>query len=144
MVLHLSHLDNNKTYVRMLLINSSAFIIIITSKLISALIDLGINTSICSWILDLPTNRSQYVGLDNHTSSTFTLNSSSNPSSPTTTRMYMVPIPIINFAVSQPTGSRSSSWQCGVPATTWASTPRTPNNSLQKDQKWYTHLHPHQ
>lgn len=64
-----------KTYVRMLFINSSVFIIIITSKLMSKLINLGINTSICSWMLDFRTNRPQYVRLDTHTSSTLTLNS---------------------------------------------------------------------
>ena len=64
----LSHLDNGKTYVRMLFNNfSSAFNTIIPSKLITKLSDLGINTSLCNCILDSLTNRSQSIRLDNHT-----------------------------------------------------------------------------
>uniref|UniRef100_A0A3B4TE14 Reverse transcriptase domain-containing protein n=1 Tax=Seriola dumerili TaxID=41447 RepID=A0A3B4TE14_SERDU len=77
MALHsaLSHLDNNNTYVRMLFIDfSSAFNTIIPSKLITKLSDLGINASLCNWILDFLTNRPQSVRLGNHTSSTLTLN----------------------------------------------------------------------
>ncbi|KAM7379021.1 hypothetical protein PAMP_017842 [Pampus punctatissimus] len=73
--LALSHLDNNNSYVRMLFIDfSSAFNTIIPSKLVSKLCDLGINTSLCNWILDFLTNRPQYVKLDGHISSTLTLN----------------------------------------------------------------------
>ena len=53
---------------------SSAFNTIIPSKLITKLSELGINTSLCNWILDFLTNRPQSVRLDNHTSSTITLN----------------------------------------------------------------------
>ena len=71
----LSHLDNNNTYVRMLFIDfSSAFNTIIPSKLITKLSDLGINTSLCNWVLDFLTNRPQSVRLENHTSSTLILN----------------------------------------------------------------------
>ncbi|KAF0039088.1 hypothetical protein F2P81_009572 [Scophthalmus maximus] len=71
----LSHLDNNNTYAGLLFIDfSSAFNTIIPSKLITKLCDLGINTSLCNWILDFLTNRPQSVRLGNHTSSTLILN----------------------------------------------------------------------
>jgi len=71
----LAHLDNNNTYVRMLFIDfSSAFNTIIPSKLITKLSDLGINASLCNWVLDFLTNRPQSVRLENHTSSTLILN----------------------------------------------------------------------
>ena len=71
----LSHLDNNNSYVRMLFIDfSSAFNTIIPSKLITKLSDLGIDTSLCNWILDFLSNRPQSVRIDNHTSSTLILN----------------------------------------------------------------------
>jgi hypothetical protein len=48
---NLSHLDKRNTYVRMLFINySSAFYTIVPSKLITR--TLGLNTSICNWILN--------------------------------------------------------------------------------------------
>ena len=52
---------------------SSAFNTIIPSKRITMLSELGINTSLCTWIQDFLTNRLQSVRLDNHTSSTLTL-----------------------------------------------------------------------
>lgn len=71
----LSHLDNRDTYVRMLFIDySSAFNTIVPSKLITKLGNLGIDPSLCNWILDFLTNRPQSVRLDKHTSSTLTLN----------------------------------------------------------------------
>ncbi|KAF0024967.1 hypothetical protein F2P81_021848, partial [Scophthalmus maximus] len=51
-----------------------SFNTIIPSKLITKLCDLGINTSLCNWILDFLTNRPQSVRLGNHTSSTLILN----------------------------------------------------------------------
>ena len=49
----LSHLDKRNTYVRMLFIDySSAFNTIVPSKLITKLRTLGLNTSLCNWILD--------------------------------------------------------------------------------------------
>ena len=49
----LSHLDKRNTYVRKLFIDySSAFNTIIPSKLITKLRILGLNTSLCNWILD--------------------------------------------------------------------------------------------
>ncbi len=61
----LSHLDNSNTCVRMLFSDfCSAFSTIIPSKLMTKLSYLGINTSLCNWILDFLTNRSQSVNLD--------------------------------------------------------------------------------
>jgi hypothetical protein len=54
-VLHaaLSHLDKRNTYVRMLFIDyTSALNTIVTSKLITKLRNLGLNTTLCNWILD--------------------------------------------------------------------------------------------
>ncbi|KAF7657612.1 hypothetical protein LDENG_00025020, partial [Lucifuga dentata] len=53
---------------------SSAFNTIIPSKLISKLIDLGLETSICSWIFDFLTGRPQVVRIGSHTSSSLILN----------------------------------------------------------------------
>ena len=54
----LSHLDKRNTYVRMLFIDySSAFNTIVTSKLRN----LGLNISLCNWILDFLTGRPQVV-----------------------------------------------------------------------------------
>jgi gmma-aminobutyric acid receptor subunit gamma/cGMP-dependent protein kinase 2 len=51
----LSHLDKRNTYVRMLFIYySSAFNTIVASKLITKLRILGLNTSLCNWILLSP------------------------------------------------------------------------------------------
>ncbi|KAK3524892.1 hypothetical protein QTP86_011310 [Hemibagrus guttatus] len=73
--LALTDLDTNNTYIRMLFIDfSSAFNTVIPSKLITELSDLGVCTSLCSWIMDFLTNRPQSVRLGNHISSTLTLN----------------------------------------------------------------------
>ncbi|GAA6107798.1 uncharacterized protein LOC121182596, partial [Tachysurus ichikawai] len=51
--LALTHLDNKDTYVRMLFIDfSSAFNTIIPQHLIGKLSLLGLNTSLCNWILN--------------------------------------------------------------------------------------------
>ncbi|GAA6075769.1 piezo-type mechanosensitive ion channel component 1-like, partial [Tachysurus ichikawai] len=56
--LALTHLDNKDTYVRMLFIDfSSAFNTIIPQHLIGKLSLLGLNTSLCNWILDFLTGR---------------------------------------------------------------------------------------
>ena len=55
MALHtaVSHLNKRKTYVRMLFIDySSAFNTIVLYKLITKSKTLGLNTSLCNWILD--------------------------------------------------------------------------------------------
>ncbi|KAK3531741.1 hypothetical protein QTP70_027281 [Hemibagrus guttatus] len=58
--LSLTHLDNKDTYVRMLFIDfSSAFNTIIPQHLNEKLSLLGINTSLCNWILDYLTGRPQ-------------------------------------------------------------------------------------
>ncbi|KAK3535060.1 hypothetical protein QTP70_002590 [Hemibagrus guttatus] len=72
--LSLTHLDNKNTYVRMLFIDfSSSFNTIIPQHLIEKLSLLGLNTSLCSWILDFLTRRPQLVRIRNSFSSTTTL-----------------------------------------------------------------------
>ena len=52
----LSHLDKRNTYVKMLFIDySSALSNIVPSKLTTKLRTLGLNTSLCNWILDFLT-----------------------------------------------------------------------------------------
>jgi hypothetical protein len=65
----LSYMDKRNTYVRLLFIdNSSAFNTIVPSKLITKLRNLGLNTSLCNWILDFLTGRPQVVRIGNNTS----------------------------------------------------------------------------
>ncbi|KAI5090364.1 gastrula zinc finger protein XlCGF28.1-like [Silurus meridionalis] len=72
--LALTHLDNKDSYVRMLFIDfSSAFNTIIPQHLIEKLSLLGLNTSLCNWILDFLTERPQSVRIGNSISSTTTL-----------------------------------------------------------------------
>jgi hypothetical protein len=53
----LSHPDKRNTYVRMLFIDySSAFNTIVPSKLITKLRSLGLNPSLCNWVLDFLTS----------------------------------------------------------------------------------------
>ena len=74
----LSHLDKRNTYVRMLFIDySSAFNTIVPTKLITQLMILGLNTSLCNWILDRLTGRPQVLRVGNNTSATLTLNTGS-------------------------------------------------------------------
>ncbi len=71
----LSHLENKNTYVRMLFVDySSAFNTIVPATLVAKLQTLGLNRSLCSWILDFLTGRSQVVRMGNNTSSPPTLN----------------------------------------------------------------------
>jgi gmma-aminobutyric acid receptor subunit gamma/cGMP-dependent protein kinase 2 len=71
----LSHLDKNNTYVRMLFIDySSAFTTILPSKLIIKLEALGLNPSLCNWVLDFLTGRPQVVEVGNNISTSLTLN----------------------------------------------------------------------
>ena len=75
-VLHtaLSHLEGRGTYVRMLFVDySSAFNTIVPARLDGKLRDLGLNTSLCAWILDFLTDRPQTVRVAGQTSSTLTL-----------------------------------------------------------------------
>ena len=80
-ILHtaLSHLDIKKgkvlNYVRVLFIDySSAFNTISPSILITKLRELGIDASLCSWILDFLTGRPQTVKVGNQSSETLILN----------------------------------------------------------------------
>ncbi len=58
----LTHLDKTDTYVRLLFIDfSSAFNTIIPQQLIHKLVHLGLNTSLCNWLLDFLTGRPQAV-----------------------------------------------------------------------------------
>ncbi|KAI4884870.1 hypothetical protein NFI96_029910, partial [Prochilodus magdalenae] len=70
----LSHLDKKNTYVRMLFVDySSAFNTIAPLRLDIKLRDLGLNSSLCSWILNILTDRRQVVKLAGITSSSLTL-----------------------------------------------------------------------
>ncbi len=72
--LALTHLENKDSYVRMLFIDfSSAFNTIIPQQLINKLNQLGLNNSLCNWILDFLTGRPQSVRVGHNTSSTTTL-----------------------------------------------------------------------
>ena len=58
----LSHLDKRNTYVRVLFLDySSAFNTVVPTKLITKLRILGLNTSLCNWILDFVKDRPQVV-----------------------------------------------------------------------------------
>ncbi len=71
----LSHLENKNTYVRMLFVDySSAFNTIVPATLVAKLQTLGLNRSLCSWIMNWLTGRSQVVRMGNNTSSPLTLN----------------------------------------------------------------------
>ncbi len=68
-------LENKNTYVRMLFVDySSAFNTIVPATLVAKLQTLGLNRSMCSWILDFLTGRSQVVRMGNNTSSPLILN----------------------------------------------------------------------
>ncbi len=72
--LALTHLENKDSYVRMLFIDfSSAFNTIIPQQLINKLSLLGLNNSLCNWILDFLTERPQSVRVGHNTLSTTTL-----------------------------------------------------------------------
>ncbi len=71
----LTHLDKKDSYVRLLFIDfSSAFNTIIPQQLTHKLAQLGLNTSLCNWLLDFLTGRPQAVRVGINTSSTITLN----------------------------------------------------------------------
>ncbi len=71
----LSHLENKNTYVRMLFVDYSlAFNTIVPATLVAKLQTLGLNRSLCSWILDFLTGKSQVVRMGNNTSSPLILN----------------------------------------------------------------------
>lgn len=71
----LTHLDKKDSYVRMLFVDfSSAFNTIIPQQLIHKLVQLGLSTSLCNWLLDFLTGRPQAVRVGSNTSSTIILN----------------------------------------------------------------------
>ncbi len=71
----LTHLETKDPHVRMLFVDfSSAFNTIIPQQLILKLVQLGLNTSLCNWLLDFLTGRPQAVRVGSNTSSTVTLN----------------------------------------------------------------------
>jgi hypothetical protein len=71
----LSHLDKRNTYVRMLFIGYSlVFNTIVPSKLITKLRILGLNTSLCNWILYFLTGHSQVARVGSNTSAMMILN----------------------------------------------------------------------
>ncbi|KAL2103140.1 hypothetical protein ACEWY4_000008 [Coilia grayii] len=70
----LTHLDTRDSYVRMFFIDfSSTFNTIVPQQLILKLDRLGINTSMCNWLLDFLTGGPQAVRVGSNTSSTVTL-----------------------------------------------------------------------
>ena len=70
-----SHLDKRNTYVRMLFIDySSAFNIIVPSKLTIKLGALGLNPALCNWVLDFLMGRPQVVKVRNITFTLLILN----------------------------------------------------------------------
>jgi hypothetical protein len=69
----LSHLDKRNTFVRILFIDySSAFNT--NSKLITKLRALGLNLSVCNWVLDFLTGQLQVVKVGNNTSARLIFN----------------------------------------------------------------------
>ncbi|KAK0135194.1 RNA-directed DNA polymerase from mobile element jockey [Merluccius polli] len=71
----LTHLERPNSYVRMLFADfSSAFNTVIPDKLVLKLHKLGLPASLCHWIRDFLTNRSQVVRIGNRTSSSLVLN----------------------------------------------------------------------
>ncbi len=72
---HCSPLDSKNTYVRMLFLDySSAFNTIVPARLVMKLQTLGLNKSLCSWILDFLSGRCQVVRMGNINSSLLVLN----------------------------------------------------------------------
>ncbi len=73
--LALTHLENKDSYVRMLFIDFSPALFnkIIPQQPINKLNMLGLNNSLCNWILDFLTGRLQSVRVSRNTSSTTTL-----------------------------------------------------------------------
>ena len=72
----LSHLDKRNTYVRLLFIYcNSAFNTIVPSKLIIKLRALGLNPTLCNWVLDYLMGRPQMVMVGNNISTLLILNS---------------------------------------------------------------------
>ena len=120
---------------------SSASNTIVPSKLITKLRTLGLNTSLCNWILDFLTGRPQVVRVGNNTSSMLILNTGAPQGcvlSPLLHSLFTHDCmarhdsnTIIKFAddttvvpttMRQPIVRRSETWQCGARTTTSPST----------------------
>jgi hypothetical protein len=135
----LSNLDKMNTYVRMLFIDySSVFNTIVPMKLITKLRTLGLNNSLCNWILDLLTGCHQVVRLGNITSTTLILNTGAPQGCVLSPLLYSLfthdcvakhdSNTIIKFSddttgmitttMRPPIGRRSENWQCGARTTT--------------------------
>ncbi len=112
----LSHLENKNTYVRMLFVDySSAFNTIVPATLVAKLQTLGLNRSLCSWIMDFLTVRSQVVRMGNNTSSPLILNTgapqgyiwahtsahSCTPCTHTTVQQHTAPMSSSNLQMTQ-------------------------------------------
>ena len=71
----LQHLETSGTYARVLFVDfSSAFNTIIPRKMFDKLIHMGVERSLCVWILDIPQDRPQSVRLGKQTSKEINLN----------------------------------------------------------------------
>ncbi len=108
----LSHLENKNTYVRMLFVDySSAFNTIVPATLVAKLQTLGLNRSLCSWILDFLTGRSQVVRMGNNTSSPWSSTlvhrrvassaHSCTPCTHTTVQLHTAPMSSSNLLMTQ-------------------------------------------
>lgn len=70
----LSHLEQRGSYARLLFVDySSAFNTIIPERLVIRLSDLGLSSSMCSWIMDFLSDRPQRVKMGCQTSSSINL-----------------------------------------------------------------------
>ena len=110
---------------------SSVFNTIVPSKLITKLWTLGLNTSLCNWILDFQTGHPQVVRVGNNTSATLILNTGAPQGCMLNPLLYSLftqdyvakhDSKTIKFAddttMRQPIGRRSETWQCGARTTT--------------------------
>ena len=120
---------------------SSAFNTLVTSKLINKLRTLGLNTSLCNWILDYLTGHPQVVRVGNNTSATLILNTGAPKGCVLSPLLYSLfthdytarhdsntiikfsdDKTVITTTTRQPIGRRSESWLCGARTTTSPST----------------------
>ncbi len=134
----LTHLDKTDTYVRLLFID---FNTIIPQQLIHKLVRLGLNMSLCNWLLDFLTGRPQAVRVGSNTSSTITLNTGAPQGCvlspllftavcwPTTAHRHTTPTSSLNLRMTrlwwvssatemrQTTGARWAAWPGGAVTT---------------------------
>jgi hypothetical protein len=121
---------------------SSAFNNIVPSKLIAKLRTLGLNTSLCNWILDFLIGRPQVVRVGKNTSATLILNTRAPQECVLSPLLYSLFIhdcmakhysnTVIKFGddttalssttMREPIERMSETWQCGASITTSPST----------------------